>query len=79
MSTYDFPIRRKFVPDCINPVGMEDVWPGWNLPQWKNCAEELEKEGIRAIICSCGLTGTVQNELSDAVDIPIFASTFSLE
>jgi len=74
-ATYDFPIRLKFIYDRKAPEGMEDEWYGWNLPEWKKCAQELEQEGVRAIVCGCGLTGTIQNELSNAVDVPVFTST----
>ena len=75
MATYDFPIRLKFIYDRKAPEGMEDQWYGWNLPEWKKCARELEEEGVLAIVCGCGLTGTMQKELSDAVEIPVFTST----
>jgi len=75
MTTYDFPIRLKFVHNHKAPQGMEDAWYGWNLPEWIKCARELEEEGVRAIVTGCGFTGTIQEELSDAVSIPVFAST----
>lgn len=75
MATYDFPVRLKFIYDRKAPEDKEDEWYGWNLPEWIKCAKELEEEGVRAIVCGCGLTGTIQNELSDAVDVPVFTST----
>ncbi len=75
MTTYDFPIRLKFIYDRKAPESKEDEWYGWNLPEWIKCAKELEEEGVRVIVCGCGLTGTMQKELSDAVEIPVFTST----
>ncbi len=75
MTTYDFPVRLKFIYDRKAPEGREEEWYGWNLPEWIKCARELEEEGVRAVVCGCGLTGTMQKELSDAVKIPVLTST----
>jgi Asp/Glu/hydantoin racemase len=75
MTTYDFPVRLKFIYDRKAPKGRENEWNDWNLPEWIKCAKELEEEGVRAIVCGCGLAGTMQKELSDAVEVPVFTST----
>lgn len=36
--------------------------------------KELEKEGIKAISTSCGFTAIFQQELANALDIPVFSS-----
>jgi Asp/Glu/hydantoin racemase len=74
-GTYDFPVRIKFIYDRKASEGKEEEWHGWNIPEWLKCAKELEQEGVRAIVCGCGLTGTMQSELANAVSIPIFTST----
>ncbi len=68
-STYDFPIRIKFVEDHWIKSKRE-----FNLSEYIRCAKELEKEGVKAIVGSCGLTGGMQEELVNAVDIPVFCS-----
>jgi Asp/Glu/hydantoin racemase len=38
-------------------------------------AEELEKEGVKAITSSCGFLAMFQKEIADAVSIPVFTSS----
>jgi len=76
--SYDFPVRFKFVGQPFDPVGFLESSPelkGWNLEEWIRCARELQEEGVRAIVGGCGLTGSIQEELSHAVEIPVFSST----
>ena len=77
--SYDFPVRLKFVYDFLDPEGFvnegEKNWRGWNQPEWIRSAQELQEEGVRAIVCSCGLTGNMQSILQAAVEIPVFSST----
>lgn len=78
MSSYDFPVRLKFVDQPFDPDGLHDgnpEWRGWNLLNWIRAAQELEEEGVRAIVGGCGLTGGIQSLLADAVDIPVFSSS----
>lgn len=78
MQTYDFPVRLKFVEQPFDSVPFHespDSHRGWNLEEWKRCAQELQEEGVRAIVCGCGLTGSIQSMLQQAVEIPIFTST----
>lgn len=76
-ETYEFPIRIKYIEDYWAPE--ENIsnpkWGGWNLPEWIQCAKDLENDGVAAITTNCGLTGTIQEELTSAVDIPVFASS----
>ena len=78
LKSYDFPIRLAFVDDPIDPLGFadgRDEWRGWNLPNWIEAAQQLEEDGVRAIVCGCGLTGKIQSLLSAAVDIPVYTSS----
>jgi len=68
-STYDFPVRIKFVENYWIKSKRE-----FNLSEYIRCAKELEEEGVKAIVGSCGLTGGMQGELANAVDIPVFSS-----
>ncbi|MCK4354428.1 MAG: hypothetical protein KAW83_04165 [Dehalococcoidia bacterium] len=73
-STYDFPIRIKFVEKyLINSEKGFDL-PNFNLSEFIKCAKELEEEGVKAITLDCGLAGGMQEELANAVDIPVFSS-----
>lgn len=76
--TYDFPVRLKFVDEFLDPDGYlhgRCGWNGWNLPEWIRCAQELQEEGVKAIVGGCGLTGSIQAELSAAVEIPVHTSS----
>ncbi|MDM9631707.1 hypothetical protein [Robiginitalea aurantiaca] len=78
LKTYDFPVNLKFVPNYQGPEGFSggpDGWGGWNLPSWVQAAKELEQEGVKAIVGGCGLTGNIQKDLQDAVNIPVYSST----
>jgi Asp/Glu/hydantoin racemase len=77
--SYGFPVRIKFVSDFLDPKGFvnnsDNDWRGWNQPEWIKAAQTLQEEGVRAIVCSCGLTGNMQSILQAAVEIPVFSST----
>lgn len=79
VGTFNFPIRLKFIQ---NPLPPEEATPdeirelkGWNLEEWIKSARELENTGVKAIVTGCGMTGTMQKDLTDAVNIPVFSST----
>lgn len=78
MATYEFPVRLKFVDDPFDADGFQTgnpQWRGWNQPQWIRAAQQLEEEGVRAIVGGCGLTGNMQSTLAAAVDIPLYSSS----
>ena len=80
MGTYDFPVRLKFVEEPFDPRGFHlspDSHRGWNVERWQHCAAELQEEGVRAIVCGCGLTANIQSLLQSAVDIPLYSSTLA--
>ena len=73
LTTYDFPVRLKVVPNCTqerihvgDPTLLDDVI---------KAAKELEAEGARAISAACGFFGNFQAEVARAVDIPVFLSS----
>jgi len=76
--TYDFPVRIKLIHDQFGPEGLnggDPAWGGWNLPVWIQGAQELESEGVRAIVGGCGISGNIQSTLAAAVSIPVYTST----
>jgi len=78
MQTYDFPVRLKFVEQPFDDRPFHespDSRRGWNVAEWQRSAQELQEEGVRAIVCGCGLTGMIQSFIQSAVDIPVFSST----
>jgi Asp/Glu/hydantoin racemase len=78
MQTYDFPVRLKFVEQPFDDRPFHessDNNRGWNLTEWQRCAQELQEEGVRAIVCGCGLTGMIQSRIQATVEIPVVSST----
>lgn len=76
--TYDFPVRFKFVDDPFDPVGFHESSPekkGWNIDSWIRSAQELQEEGVRAMVGGCGLTGMIQKELAAAIELPVYTSS----
>jgi Asp/Glu/hydantoin racemase len=76
-TTYDFPIRIKLW-DWEAPEEQKEEWAGWNLEDFIRCAKELEMEGVSAIVGSCGLTGTLQPDVVNDVNVPVCTSSLLL-
>ena len=74
-ATYDFPIRMKLVEEWMAPESKMEEWAGWNISEYIKAAKELEDEGVKAIAGGCGLTGTMQEDLANAVDVPVVTSS----
>jgi len=78
-GTFEFPLRIKFIKNPLPPkVSNPDMIRssmGWNLEEWIKSAQELQEEGVKAIVTGCGMTGTMQKDLKEAVNIPVFSST----
>ncbi|WP_246001239.1 aspartate/glutamate racemase family protein [Oceanobacillus piezotolerans] len=73
LSTYDFPVRLKVVPNCNqerihvgDPTLVDDII---------RAAKEFEAEGARAICAACGFFGNFQEQVANAVDIPVYLSS----
>lgn len=71
--TFEFPVRYRVVPGATwdrfasaDPTLLAPFIAG---------AKELEAEGVRAITASCGFTALFQQELADAVGVPVFTSS----
>jgi len=76
-ETYDYPIRIKLW-DWSAPKEKEEEWAGWNIEGFIKCAKELENEGVSAIVSSCGLTGTMQPDVVNEVDVPVCTTSLLL-
>ena len=73
-ATYDFPIRIKLIDDWVRVPTEKRELPQWNVPEFIRCAKELEGEGVAAITTYCGMTGSIQEDLTEVLDIPVFTS-----
>ncbi len=72
-KTWDFPVLYKKVEgkspeDTVMRLNKGDIGP------FMKAAQELEKEGVKAITTSCGFLSLFQEELSSCVDVPVFTS-----
>jgi len=77
--TFDFPVKYRIVhsatPDKIVAAG--DV-AKVALPLFIKAAQELEEEGVCAIVTSCGFLTVVQDELAASINIPLVTSSLML-
>lgn len=74
-TTYNFPVKFK----VAKGIYLEDIVtqkPDHSVGErFIELAKELEKEGVRAITTSCGYFIYFQDEMAEALSIPIFASS----
>ena len=75
VTTYDFPVRIKLIENWRAPKDKWEEWSGWNVSEYIKIAKELESEGVAAICTNCGLNGTMQEVLANAVNVPVFTSS----
>ena len=73
-TTWDFPVLYKIVqkatPDVVVRKGASGL-----LDPFVRAAQELEREGVRAITTNCGFLALFQKEMASAVNIPVFTSS----
>lgn len=76
-TTFPFPVLHRVVPGASGErvVREADRAP---LGPWLDGARELEAAGVRAITTSCGFTALFQRQLTEAVEVPVFASSLLL-
>jgi Asp/Glu/hydantoin racemase len=74
-TTYPFPVKFK----VVKGVFLDEIVkrnPDFSVCQrFIEAAKELEDEGVRAITTSCGYFIYFQDELANALDVPVFASS----
>ncbi len=73
-ATYPFPVRFKVIPgsssDKLLYQGGGDM-----LEPLIESALELQRDGARAISAGCGYFARFQNQVADALDIPVFLTS----
>lgn len=81
-STYDFPVRLKIVKGLHDnpyaPVRDEKGNYTPDVQRTVNTVKELEADGVRAVVMSCGFFSVVQEVLTSEVKIPVFSSPLLL-
>jgi aspartate/glutamate racemase len=73
-TTWDFPVLYKIVKKATPDLVVRKGAPGLLEPFIRG-AQELEKEGVRAITTNCGFLALFQKEMASAVNIPVFTSS----
>jgi aspartate/glutamate racemase len=73
-STFRFPVMYRIVKGATARRVVKDADPELLNPFIK-AAQELEQEGVLAITGSCGFLALFQDELADAVAVPVFTSS----
>lgn len=76
-TSFDFPVFHYVVPGATGDrvVRQSDAEL---LGPWLEGARRLEAAGVRAITTSCGFTAMFQRDLTEAVNVPVFASSLLL-
>ncbi|MFZ5753954.1 MAG: aspartate/glutamate racemase family protein, partial [Bacillota bacterium] len=73
-STFSFPVRYKVVEGASTQRVVKEADADLLKP-FIEAAQELEKEGVKAIATSCGFLAIFHRELADAVKIPLWSSS----
>ncbi len=75
--SFRVPVRYRIVD--VDPLNLTEKNADSQLIRpFIEAAQELEREGCRAITTSCSFLGGFQRRLADAVNIPVFTSTLLL-
>jgi hypothetical protein len=73
-ETWPFPVAYRTVRGAL-PERLAQAEPDPELlGPFIDGVRDLEREGVRAVITSCGYLAIYQRELADAVSVPVFAS-----
>jgi hypothetical protein len=78
-TTFDFPVRYQVVPGATPEqiVAAPDRARAL-LPSFIEAATGLERDGVRAITTTCGFLTVVQDEIAEAVSVPVITSSLFL-
>src|SRR5205823_11560270 len=73
-STYDFPVLYREVKGATFEAIIQRQDPAMAAPIVE-AAQELARQGAKAITSDCGYFGAYQQEVARAVDLPVFLSS----
>ncbi|SDP05156.1 aspartate/glutamate racemase family protein [Desulforhopalus singaporensis] len=73
-ETFDFPVICKVIDEVDIPTLLFNPTPELIRPFIEG-AQQLEKDGVKAITGSCGFLARFQSQLAEAVNIPVFTSS----
>lgn len=79
INSYKTPARTHVVKDAGSLDIVKDGLPSEHLiAAFCNAAKELQADGAFAIISTCGFLISIQDQIANAVDIPVMVSALSL-
>src|SRR5438309_4189330 len=73
-STYDFPVLYREVKGATFDAIIVRQDPAI-APLIVEAAQELVRQGVKAVTSDCGYFGAYQHEVADAVPVPVFLSS----
>lgn len=73
-TTWPFPVQYRIVKGAVGARVMGRKPDPDLLKPFIEAAQELERQGVRAITTSCGFLAAYQRELAAAVSIPVLTS-----
>lgn len=85
-TTFPFPVLHRVVKGATSGRTVRDL-PRLDpdsadyraaVAPWIEGAQALEREGVRAVTTSCGFTALFQRELTESVEVPVFATSLLL-
>lgn len=71
--SYSYPVRYKVIPEAT--IELMFTEPQKILDQFISAGRELQQSGVKAITGDCGFMAALQEEMADALDIPVFMSS----
>lgn len=74
-TTFDFPVRYKVVRGATVERVLDMSDQRRLLMLFIEAAKELEKEGVKCVTTSCGFLSIFQNEVAEALEVPVFTSS----
>lgn len=81
-DSYPFPVITRTIAGLYNPPTIPVRHIDGTLSQEANrflqCAQQLEKEQVKAIIASCGFFSAMQEIVNDAISVPLYTSPLLL-
>lgn len=78
-KTFDFPVRYRVVKTAtVDQIVASAETARKHLPAFIEAAQEMEREGARALVTSCGFLAVFQEELAAAVSVPVVTSSLFL-
>ncbi len=77
--TFDFPVRYRVITAAtVDKIVADAESARQQLPAFIEAARELERDGVRALVTTCGFLTVFQEELAAAVSIPVVSSSLFL-